>query len=130
MARAADYEKLYRLTGYRFRNERLLRNALTHSSFASEQKLSYEHNNERLEFIGDAFVDAAVGEELFRIMGTAHEGVLSRCRADVVCEDSLAEAAASMGLGEFLYLGRGEETSGGRGKASILADALRRSSER
>ncbi|MBR0468146.1 MAG: ribonuclease III [Mogibacterium sp.] len=124
MARAANYEKLYRLTGYRFRNEKLLKNALTHSSFASEQKLSYEHNNERLEFIGDAFVDAAVGEELFRIMGTAHEGVLSRCRADVVCEDSLAEAAASMGLGEFLYLGRGEEASGGRGKASILADAF------
>ncbi len=124
MARAANYEKLYRLTGYRFRNEKLLKNALTHSSYASEQKLSYEHNNERLEFIGDAFVDAAVGEELFRIMGTAHEGVLSRCRADVVCEDSLAEAAASMGLGEFLYLGRGEEASGGRGKASILADAF------
>jgi len=124
MARAANYEKLYKLTGYRFRNEKLLKNALTHSSFASEQKLSYEHNNERLEFIGDAFVDAAVGEELFRIMGTAHEGVLSRCRADVVCEDSLAEAAASMGLGEFLYLGRGEEASGGRGKASILADAF------
>jgi len=124
MARAANYEKLYRLTGYRFRNEKLLKNALTHSSYASEQKLSYEHNNERLEFIGDAFVDAAVGEELFRIMGTAHEGVLSRCRADVVCEDSLAEAAASMGLGEFLYLGRGEEASGGRGKTSILADAF------
>jgi len=124
MARAANYEKLYKLTGYRFRNEKLLKNALTHSSFASEQKLSYEHNNERLEFIGDAFVDAAVGEELFRIMGTAHEGVLSRCRADVVCEDSLAEAAASVGLGEFLYLGRGEEASGGRGKASILADAF------
>jgi len=124
MARAANYEKLYRLTGYRFRNEKLLKNALTHSSYASEQKLSYEHNNERLEFIGDAFVDAAVGEELFRIMGTAHEGVLSRCRADVVCEDSLAEAAASMGLGEFLYLGRGEEASGGGGKASILADAF------
>lgn len=124
MARAADYEKLYKLTGYRFKNEKLLRTALTHSSYASEQKLGYEHNNERLEFIGDAYVDAVVGAELFDIMGTAHEGTLSRCRADVVCEDSLAEAASAMGLGGFLYLGRGEESSGGREKASILADAF------
>ena len=57
-------------------------------------------------------------------MGSAHEGMLSRCRADVVCESSLAEAAADMGLGDFLYLGRGEEASGGRQKASILADAF------
>ena len=124
MAQAKSFEKLYKLTGYRFRNEKLLKNALTHSSFASEQKLGYEYNNERLEFIGDAFVDAVVGAELFEMMGKAHEGSLSRCRADVVCEDSLAGAAAEMGLGEFLYLGRGEEASGGREKASILADAF------
>ena len=124
MARCADFEKLYKVTGYRFRNEKLLKTALTHSSYASEQKLGYERNNERLEFIGDAYVDAVVGAELFDIMGTAHEGMLSRCRADVVCEDSLAKAAADMGLGEFLYLGRGEESSGGRAKASILADAF------
>lgn len=124
MARCADFEKLYKVTGYRFRNEKLLKTALTHSSYASEQKLGYERNNERLEFIGDAYVDAVVGAELFDIMGTAHEGMLSRCRADVVCEDSLAKAAADMGLGEFLYLGRGEESSGGREKASILADAF------
>ncbi len=124
MVRSKDFEKLYEVTGYRFRNEKILRTALTHSSYASEQKLGYEHNNERLEFIGDAYVDAVVGAELFDIMGTAHEGALSRCRADVVCEASLAEAAADMGLGEFLYLGRGEEASGGRQKASILADAF------
>lgn len=124
MARSKNFEKLYEVTGYRFRNEKILRTALTHSSYASEQKLGYEHNNERLEFIGDAYVDAVVGAELFDIMGTAHEGALSRCRADVVCEASLAEAAADMGLGEFLYLGRGEEASGGRQKASILADAF------
>ena len=124
MGRAADYEKLYKLIGYRFRNEKLLKTALTHSSYASEMKLGYERNNERLEFIGDAYVDAVVGAELFDILQTAHEGALSRCRADVVCEDSLAEAAHSMGLGEFLYLGHGEESSGGREKASILADAF------
>ena len=124
MGRTADFEKLYALTGYRFRDEDLLKTALTHSSYASEQKLGYDRNNERLEFIGDAYVDAVVGGELFDIMPEAREGALSRCRADVVCEDSLAEAAAAMVLGDFLYLGRGEEASGGRRKASILADAF------
>lgn len=124
MAKAADHKKLYGLIGYRFRNEDLLKTALTHSSYASEHKLGYEKNNERLEFIGDAYVDAVVGARLFEMMGSAHEGALSRCRADVVCEDSLAGAASDMGLGEFLYLGKGEESSGGRKKASILADAF------
>ena len=109
MAQAADLEKLYELIGYRFNNEKLVKTALTHSSYASERKLGYERNNERLEFIGDAYVD---------------EGILSRCRADVVCEDSLAGTASEMGLGEFLYLGKGEEASGGRNKSSILADAF------
>ena len=81
-------------------------------------------NNERLEFIGDAFVDAVVGTELFSLMKDAHEGMLSRCRADVVCEDTLADAASDMGLGAYLYLGRGEEANGGRRKPSILADAF------
>ena len=124
MAQAVDYEKLYKLIGYRFKSEKLLKTALTHSSYASEHKLGYERNNERLEFIGDAYVDAVVGAKLFEIMGSAHEGILSRCRADVVCEDSLADTASEMGLGEFLYLGKGEEASGGRKKASILADAF------
>ena len=124
MAQAVDYEKLYSLIGYRFKNEKLVKTALTHSSYASEHKLGYERNNERLEFIGDAYVDAVVGARLFEIMGSAHEGILSRCRADVVCEDSLAGTASAMGLGEFLYLGKGEEASGGRSKASILADAF------
>ena len=124
MAQAVDYEKLYKLIGYRFKSEKLLKTALTHSSYASEHKLGYERNNERLEFIGDAYVDAVVGAKLFEIMGSAHEGILSRCRADVVCEDSLADTASEMGLGEFLYLGKGEEASGGRRKASILADAF------
>ena len=124
MAQDVDLEKLYKLIGYRFKNEKLVKTALTHSSYASEHKLGYERNNERLEFIGDAYVDAVVGARLFEIMSSAHEGVLSRCRADVVCEDSLAGTASEMGLGEFLYMGKGEESSGGRSKASILADAF------
>ena len=124
MSAIVDFQKIYDLIGYRFKNEELLKTALTHSSYASEHKLAYENNNERLEFIGDAFVDAVVGAKLFEIMGSAHEGVLSRCRADVVCENSLADTASEMGLGRFLYLGKGEETTGGRNKASILADAF------
>lgn len=124
MTKAADHRRLYDMTGYCFSDERLLRTALTHSSYASEHRLGYEMNNERLEFIGDAFVDAVVGTELFAIMKDAHEGVLSRCRADVVCEDTLADVASGMGLGEYLYLGRGEEANGGRRKPSILADAF------
>ena len=124
MAENWGFDILYSLIGYRFRDEELLKTALTHSSYASEHKLGYERNNERLEFIGDAYVDAVVGSELFDIMDTSHEGTLSRCRADVVREDSLANAAREMGLGEFLYLGKGEDASGGRQKDSILADAF------
>ena len=124
MARAADHRRLYDTTGYCFSDEKLLKTALTHSSYASEHRLGYDMNNERLEFIGDAFVDAVVGTELFSLMKDAHEGMLSRCRADVVCEDTLADAASDMGLGAYLYLGRGEEANGGRRKPSILADAF------
>lgn len=124
MSKTADHRRLYDITGYSFTDESLIRTALTHSSYASEHRLGYGMNNERLEFIGDAFVDAVVGTELFRIMKDAHEGVLSRCRADVVCEDSLAGAASEIGLGNYLYLGRGEAANGGRNKPSILADAF------
>ena len=119
-----NYDELYRIIGYRFRDEALLRNALTHSSYASEHQMGYEMNNERLEFIGDAYVDAVVGMKLFEIMGRAHEGILSRRRADVVCEATLAEAAMDMGLGDFLLLGKGEAANGGSGKPSILSDAF------
>lgn len=119
-----EYKELYKIIGYRFKNEEMLKTALTHSSYASEHKMGYELNNERLEFIGDAYVDAVVGVKLFEIMGKAHEGVLSKRRADVVCEASLYDTAVSMGLGRFLLLGKGEDASGGREKPSILSDAL------
>lgn len=110
--------------GYAFKDKDLLKNALTHSSYASENKLGYTANNERLEFIGDAYVDAVVGMRLFDILEDSHEGVLSKYRADVVCEASLSDAAKSINLGEFLFLGKGEDSSGGRNKPSILADAF------
>ena len=119
-----DIRKLLRTIGYDFKDISLLKNALTHSSYSSEHRLSYSSNNERLEFIGDAYVDAAVGAELFRIMKDAPEGVLSKNRADVVREESLAEAARDIGLGDYIYMGRGEEITGGRNKDSILADSF------
>ena len=117
-------DELEKVIGYRFRNRDLLITALTHSSYASEHGLSYEMNNERLEFIGDAYLDAVVGNRIFDIMKDAHEGVLSRYRADVVREDSLADTARKVRLGEYLRLGKGEEANGGRDKDSILADAF------
>jgi ribonuclease-3 len=86
--------------------------------------MPYASNNERLEFIGDAYVDAAVGAELFMIMKDAPEGVLSKNRADVVREESLADVARGIGLGDYIYMGKGEESTGGRNKDSILADCF------
>ena len=119
-----EVDELLKVIGYEFNNKDLLVNALTHSSFSSEHKLSYSSNNERLEFIGDAYVDAAIGGELFRIMKDAPEGVLSKNRADVVREESLADVARDINLGDYIYLGRGEDATGGRNKDSILADTF------
>ncbi|MDO4834288.1 MAG: ribonuclease III [Bacillota bacterium] len=109
--------------GYYFRDKVLLEAALTHSSFSREQDSVTAHN-ERLEFLGDAFLDAIIGEELYRIFPDKEEGFLSRMRASLVCEKSLVERAHEIGLGEYLRLGHGEEKSGGRNRDSILADAL------
>ena len=119
-----DVNELLDKIGYRFNDESILRNALTHSSYSSEHKMEYSSNNERLEFIGDAFVDAAVGAEIFMIMKEEPEGVLSKNRADVVREESLADVARGIGLGDYIYMGKGEEATGGRNKNSILADCF------
>ena len=119
-----DVTDLLTRIGYEFKDQSLLTNALTHSSYSSEHRMEYASNTERLEFIGDAYVDAAVGAELFRIMKDAPEGVLSKNRADVVREESLADAAREIGLGDYIYMGKGEESTGGRSKNSILADTF------
>lgn len=105
-----------------FRDAGLLERALTHKSFANEHHLA-EHN-ERLEFLGDAVLNLAVSEYLMSACPAAPEGVLSRLRAAVVSEPSLAAAAREIGLGGCLLLGRGEEQTGGREKNSLLADSL------
>lgn len=101
----------------------LLRLALTHSSFANEG-VRKEGHNERLEFLGDAVLQLIVTEWLYRYNEQWTEGQLSQSRAAIVCEETLAEAAQNLGLGEALRLGRGEERSGGRQKPSLLADAM------
>ena len=110
--------------GYRFRNISLLQNALTHSSYANERWHNSLLSNERLEFLGDSVLGMLVAEYLYRNFPNRPEGELTRMRADMVCETTLAGAANRIGLGNHLLLGHGEEQGGGRSRDSILADAM------
>lgn len=110
--------------GYRFQNISLLQNALAHSSYANERWHDSLKSNERLEFLGDSILGMVVAEYLYRSFPDRPEGELTRMRADMVCETSLAAVADKIGLGEHLMLGHGEERFGGRRRASILADAV------
>lgn len=110
--------------GYRFRNITLLQNALAHSSYANERWHDPLKSNERLEFLGDSVLGMLVAEYLYRTFPGRPEGELTRMRADMVCEKTLAKVANTLGLGEHLLLGKGEEQGGGRRRESILADAV------
>jgi len=113
--------------GYQFHNISLLQNALTHSSYANERWHNSLLSNERLEFLGDSILGMLVAEYLYRNFPDRPEGDLTRMRADMVCEKTLArvaEAAATIELGSYLLLGHGEEQGGGRTRDSILADAV------
>ena len=110
--------------GYRFKNITLLQNALTHSSYANEYWHDNLKSNERLEFLGDAILGMVVAEYLYRNFSDRLEGDLTRMRADMVCEASLAKIAERIDLGRHLMLGNGEELGGGRKRLSILADAV------
>lgn len=110
--------------GYKFKNITLLQNALTHSSYANEQWHDSLKSNERLEFLGDSILGMVVAEHLYRTQADRLEGDLTRMRADMVCEASLARIAERIELGQYLLLGHGEEQSGGRNRPSILADAV------
>lgn len=110
--------------GYTFKNPFILKNALTHSSYINESKQAYSANNERLEFLGDAILDAVISDYLYHRLEDVEEGQLTKLRSLVVCERSLMECATRLGIGRHLYLGKGEENSGGRSRTSILADAM------
>ena len=110
--------------GYRFKNITLLQNALTHSSYANERWHNSLLSNERLEFLGDAILGMTVAKYLYQTFPDRPEGELTRMRADMVCEQTLAKVAARIDLGRHLMLGNGEEQGGGRNRNSILADAV------
>ena len=110
--------------GYRFQNIQLLQNALTHSSYANERWHNSLLSNERLEFLGDSVLGMLVAEYLYHNFPNRPEGELTRMRADMVCEQTLAATANRIGIGEHLLLGHGEERFGGRTRNSILADAM------
>jgi ribonuclease-3 len=117
----SDLEKAI---GYRFKNISLLQNALAHSSYANERWHNSLMSNERLEFLGDSILGMTVADNLYRNFPDRPEGELTRMRADMVCEKTLAAVANQIGLGQHLLLGHGEEQGGGRGRESILADAV------
>lgn len=112
------------IIGYHFQNEGLLRQALTHSSYANEKHMKKHSDNERLEFLGDAVLEIVSSEFLFLNYPEDSEGDLTKLRASLVCEPTLALCTKEIRLGEFLYLGKGEDMTGGRNRKSILSDAL------
>ncbi len=115
MSEEYSIEALEERIGYRFHDRELLRQAMTHSSFTNEQKIRKKKNYERLEFLGDAVLELVSSEFLFRENQTMSEGELTKKRASMVCEPSLAYCARDLELGKFMRLGRGEECTGGRG---------------
>lgn len=115
---------LQKTINYTFNNKNILREALTHSSFANEYKAERIKYNERLEFLGDSVLGLIISEYIFLKYVHLPEGELTKVRANVVCEPSLAEQARVINLGEYLLLGKGEDLTGGRQRESILADAF------
>lgn len=109
--------------GYQFKQEALLRQAMTHSSYAHEKNLKELMDNERLEFLGDAVLEVVSSEFLFKNHPEMNEGQMTKLRASLVCEQSLAACARELELGNFLLLGNGEDLTGGRERDSILSDA-------
>ena len=115
---------LEKAIGYQFRDLSLLQNALAHSSYANERWHNSLMSNERLEFLGDSVLGMLVANYLYRTFPNRPEGELTRMRADMVCEKTLARVAGQLELGKHLLLGKGEEQGGGRSRDSILADAV------
>ncbi len=120
----SNLTELEEVIGYEFKQEGLLRQALTHSSFANEKHMKKLSDNERLEFLGDAVLEVVSSEFLFRNYPKLPEGDLTKLRASIVCEPTLAMCTREIKLGKYLYLGKGENQTGGRARKSILSDAL------
>lgn len=115
---------LEKIIGYSFNNKELLKLALTHSSYSNDNKQGKFNNNERLEFLGDAVLELSSSEILFNEYKNKPEGELTRMRASIVCEPTLALCAKDINLSQYLLLGRGEDNTGGRYRDSIVSDAF------
>lgn len=124
MDRKKQWEELERATGYIFQDPSLLERAMTHSSYINEHHMLKTDCNERLEFLGDAVLEIVTSEYLYFHYPTENEGRLTRLRASIVCEPTLDFCARAFDLQRFLILGRGEEATGGRSRASLISDAL------
>ncbi|MBS3780699.1 MAG: ribonuclease III [Desulfovermiculus sp.] len=118
-----DLKALQNAIGYTFTDQTLLHQALTHSSYANEFDTSLAHN-ERLEFLGDAVLELSVSETLYSRFPQVREGILTSMRSKLVSEPTLARLARRLHLGQFLFLGKGEERQGGRDRDAVLCDAL------
>lgn len=110
--------------GYCFRNKQLLRQAVTHSSYANEQKINKSGNYERLEFLGDAVLELVSSDFIYHVHPDMAEGQMTKYRAALVCEPALAFCARQIGLETYILLGKGEEATGGRGRDSIISDVM------
>lgn len=120
----SSLEEFQKVISYQFQNRNLLKQALTHSSYANEKHMHRLSDNERLEFLGDAVLEIVSSEFLFENYPKLPEGDLTKLRASIVCEPTLALCTQEIDLGKYLYLGKGEDMTGGRGRKSILSDAM------
>lgn len=119
-----DIKELEQKTGYSFRDKDMLRQAMCHSSYANEHRVGQIHDNERLEFLGDAVLEVVSSDFLYHRYPKMAEGELTKLRASIVCEPTLALCAKEIDLGSYLLLGKGEEHTGGRLRNSIISDAM------
>lgn len=119
-----DLGKLEERIAYQFQDSSLLRQALTHSSYANEMKINKYGDYERLEFLGDAVLELVSSDYLYRERQETAEGDLTKLRASMVCEPALAYCAREFGLEKYILLGRGEEATGGRNRDSIVSDVM------
>ncbi|MCL2169260.1 MAG: ribonuclease III [Defluviitaleaceae bacterium] len=115
--------EIEKIIGYRFKDKKILENALIHSSFVNENKAAHRIHNERLEFLGDAVLELVTSDYIFINFPDMSEGDMTKLRAGVVCEPSLAECARKIELGEHIKMGKGEVAGGGRERDSVLSDA-------
>jgi len=124
MSNFQQFYELEDIIDYHFKDKRLLKLALTHSSYANEHRMKRSENNERVEFLGDAVLELIISDYLFRTYKTQNEGKLTKLRSSLVCEYTLAMCAKDISLGKYLFLSKGEDMTGGRERDSILSDAF------